>query len=140
MNIHKTIKTYIVKSERSARSVFGRTTLPTFSRCVIQKYVIPELHILQGFVKHLFWIGLVPLLGREKTLLWPHNVGAIAKNYHGEIFEGNACRKLLAHADQLFIKEITDEVGKFQIVPFVSAFKAMDKVFQDFLQEMVVMN
>ena len=30
---------------------------------VIEKCVPPELHILQGFVNHLFWDGLVPLLG-----------------------------------------------------------------------------
>lgn len=27
--------------------------------CVIQKCVIPEQHILQGFINHLFWKGLV---------------------------------------------------------------------------------
>ncbi|CAH0550993.1 unnamed protein product [Brassicogethes aeneus] len=32
---------------------------------VIEKCVIPELHILQGYVNHLFWNGLVPLLGRD---------------------------------------------------------------------------
>ena len=38
---------------------------------VIQKCPIPELHVLQGFVNHLFWNGLVCILGRERALLWP---------------------------------------------------------------------
>lgn len=46
---------------------------------VLQKCIIPELHLLQGFVNHLFWRGLVPLLGREKALLWPQKLKLVAK-------------------------------------------------------------
>ena len=63
--------------------------------CVFEKCVPPELHLLQGFVNHLFWDGLVPLLGRENALLWPKKLKLIAKNYQGDVFEGNACRKLI---------------------------------------------
>lgn len=89
---------------------------------------MPELHLLQGFVNHLFWNGLVPLVGAEKALLWPKKLKVIAKNYHGNIFEGNACRKLLTEADKLNDESIFRDVGYFSIVPFISAFKAMDKL------------
>jgi hypothetical protein len=36
-----------------------------------EKVIIPELHIIQGFVNHLFWDGIVPLLGRENSMKWP---------------------------------------------------------------------
>lgn len=96
---------------------------------ILQKCVIPELHILQGFVNHLFWKGLVPLLGEEKALLWPRKLHLISKNYHGAAFEGNACRKLLKGADMLLTSEITDHVGgSLVVLPFIAAFKAMDKI------------
>lgn len=95
---------------------------------VIEKCILPELHLLQGFVNHLFWNGLVPLVGREKALLWPKKLKQIPKNYHGDIFEGNACRKLLREADKLEDPEIYDEVGIFKIQPFIASFKAMNTI------------
>ena len=73
---------------------------------VLQKCVIPELHGLQGFVNHLFWKGLVPLLGKEKALMWPKKLNLFSKNYHGDAFERNACRKLLKNADMLEDRDI----------------------------------
>jgi hypothetical protein len=98
---------------------------------VAEKCVIPELHILQGYVNHLFWNGLVPLLGRDRALLWPKKLKLIPKNYHGEIFEGNPCRKLLKEADHLNDPEVLGDVSPICIVPFISAFKAMNKVVHD---------
>lgn len=97
---------------------------------VIQKCVIPELHIMQGYVNHLFWDknGLVDIVGREKALLWPHKLNIISKNYQGDLFEGNACRTLLKEADKLIDPDIYDHRGPLLLVPLVSAFKAMDKV------------
>ena len=60
---------------------------------IIQKCIVPELHILQGFVNHLFWDGLVPLIGEKTALLWPKNLNLIPKNYHGNIFQGHALRE-----------------------------------------------
>ena len=68
---------------------------------VIEKCVPPELHLLQGFVNHCFWYGIVSLLGRENALLWPKKLKLVPKNYQGEIFEGNACRKLIETTDNL---------------------------------------
>ncbi|CAB0040670.1 unnamed protein product, partial [Trichogramma brassicae] len=93
-----------------AKECFSTINPPLFNEDnnvrVLEKCVIPELHILQGFVNHLFWDGLVPLVGIDKALLWPKKLKLIAKNYHGRIFEGNACRKLLEKADDLLDIEI----------------------------------
>ena len=93
---------------------------------VIEKCLPPELHLLQGFLNHLFWDGLVPIFGRENALIWPRKLGLISKNYHGEVFEGNACRELLKNASKLKDKEICQEDEKLE--PFVYAFETMDKI------------
>ncbi|CAH1111413.1 unnamed protein product [Psylliodes chrysocephalus] len=96
---------------------------------IVQKCIIPELHILQGFVNNLFWIVLVPLLGKEKALLWPQKLKLVSKNYHGEAFEGNACRTLLKRADVLLEPEISEHLGGFlALQPFIADFRAMDKI------------
>jgi hypothetical protein len=97
---------------------------------VIEKCIIPELHVLQGFVNHLFWNGLVPLLGKENALLWPRKLKLIPKNYHGHSFERNACRKLLKESDAILEADVRGNVSPLQIVPFISAFKAMNKVIE----------
>lgn len=89
------------------------------------------MHIIKGFVNHLFWDGLVPLLGRERALLWPKKLKLIQKSYRGEIFEENACRKLLKEASKLHDDEIHKTVGYFAIVPFITAFTALDKIVRD---------
>ena len=97
---------------------------------MIEKCVIPELHLVQGPVNHLIWKGIVPIIGEEKVLLWTKKFGFIPKEYHGKIFEGNACRRLLKEADALLDYEICKDVGPLPLVPFVSALKAMDKVVE----------
>lgn len=120
------------KDKKLAKECHSTVNAPLFDEdddtCVLQKCVIPELHVLMGFVNHLFWKGLVPLLGRERALLWPKSLCVISKNYQGEAFEGNACRKLLKHPDELLKSNICGEVGPLKLVPFVSSFKAMDKL------------
>lgn len=94
---------------------------------VLEKCFIPELHIILGFVNHMFWDGLVKLVGRDIALIWPKKLNLISKNYHGE---GNACRTLLKNADSLIDSKIYNEVGRFRIEPFVAAFKAMNNVVE----------
>lgn len=100
----------------------------TSETTVLSKCIIPELHILQGFVNHLFWNGLVKLLGEKVALIWPTKINAIAKNYHGRVFEGNACRKMIKEVDTLLDDEILQSVDRFQLEPYIQAFKCMDKV------------
>ena len=95
---------------------------------VLEKCIIPELHILMGFANHLFWKGLVPLLGEKVALLWPKKLNLVSKSYHGNCFEGNVCRKLLKHADKLNDPDIYRKVGILALMPFINAFKSMDRV------------
>lgn len=118
--------------KKSAKDCHSTVNLPLFDEeddtYVIEKCPIPELHVMQGFVNTLFWSGIVNCVGREKALIWPQKLGLVAKNYCGEIFEGNACRKLLQHADALLDPEIYEEVGELALIKFVTAFKEMDKL------------
>lgn len=91
----------------------------------------PELHLLIGLVNHVFWKGIVEVLGREKTLMWPKKFKLIPQNYQGEHFEGNACRKLLTKADSLFDPEFWQNVTeKLRILPFVNTIKVMNKIVE----------
>ncbi|KAJ3661516.1 hypothetical protein Zmor_005910 [Zophobas morio] len=121
------------KNKKIAKECFSTVNNPIFEEgagtTVLQKCVIPELHILQGFVNHLFWNGLVPLVGREVALSWPQRLGLVTKSYQGEIFEGNACRRLLKEADRIL--DLDTDRAKLELVPIISALKAMNKVVED---------
>lgn len=95
---------------------------------VLEKCIVPELHLLLGFFNHLFWDGLVKVVGRDKALIWPKKLCIVSKSYHGEAFEGPACKKLLKEVDRLNDPDITSDRLKLQ--PFITAFKAMDKVVE----------
>lgn len=60
--------------KKNAKECHNTINLPLFDEeddtYVIQKCGIPELHILQGYVNHLFLNGLAPLVGPEKALIW----------------------------------------------------------------------
>lgn len=120
------------KDKKLAKNCHSTVNLPCFEEnddlLVLEKCVVPELHILLGYVNHLFWDGLVPLLGEETALLWPKRLSIVSNNYHGKNFEGNECRKLLKNADKLNDPEITQKVGNLRLVPYISAFKAMDRL------------
>lgn len=66
------------KIKKHAKECHSTINPPLFNEddniYIIQKCVIPELHILQGCVNHLFWNGLVPLVGRQKALIWPRKI------------------------------------------------------------------
>lgn len=96
--------------------------------CVSEKCPVPQLHLMQGFVNHLFWNGLVPLVGEERALIWPKKLNLVAKNYHGRIFEGNACREMLKKSEDLLDPEIYSTVGKMALIPYDTAFKALNKI------------
>lgn len=119
-------------NKKNSKEFHSTINLPLFTESdditVLEKCVIPELHVLMGFVNHLFWKGLVPLLGKDKALIWPKKLKLISKNYHGDCFEGNACRKLLKEAHKLNDPEIYETVGYLKIIPFTNAFVIMNKV------------
>ena len=41
---------------------------------ILQKCIIPKLHLLQGFMNRMFSKGLVPFFGRETALIWAENI------------------------------------------------------------------
>ena len=126
--------THLDSNIKKAKGSFSVINKPLFEEqedlCVFQKCILPELHLLQGFVNHVFWNGLVPLLGRENALKWPKKLNVIAKNYHGEIFEGNACRKLLKNTNHLASREVLGETDYIYVMPFVSAFNTMNRIVE----------
>ena len=73
---------------------------------ILQKCPIPEFHEMEGFVNHTFFNGLVKVIGLESAMLFPKLINAVAKDYHGTKFEGNACRKMLKEADKLTFRSV----------------------------------
>ena len=87
---NKTLKTYkdlradynkfcsFDKDKKSAKECGSTVNLSLFAEeddtPLIKKCVVPELHLLQGFVNHMFWKVIVLLVGREKALIWPKKV------------------------------------------------------------------
>ena len=75
--------------KKNAKECYTIINKPLFKEndnmLVIDKCVIPELHVLQGFVNHLFWTGIVSILGREQALKWPAKLNLISKGYHGQV-------------------------------------------------------
>ena len=98
---------------------------------VISKCPTPELHMLQGALNHIFWQGLVPLMGRDQALAWPLKLKVIPKNYQGEIFEGNACRVMVRSADKILEPDVLKDTSPIDVMPFVAALKGLDLVVGD---------
>ena len=61
---------------------------------VLEKYIVPEHHLILGFVDHIF-TGIKKLVGTERVSLWPTREHLVAKGYHGGTLEGNACHALV---------------------------------------------
>lgn len=95
---------------------------------VIDKCPLEELHCMMGFVNHTFFDGLVKVLGREKALQFPKSINLIAKDYHGSVFEGNACRAMLKNSDKMMEKEVLGNTSPLLVLPYVRCYKAMDKL------------
>ncbi|KAJ8669275.1 hypothetical protein QAD02_000534 [Eretmocerus hayati] len=87
---------------------------------------------MEGIFNHIFFNGVVPLVGRKKAMLWPLVLHMVAKQYHGETFEGNACRKMIQEADKLLHSDMSEDVGKVGLIPFVNVFKSWDKIVSNF--------
>ena len=70
----------------------------------------------------------MPLLGIENALKWPKKLNLISKHYHGEKFEGNACRLLLKEADRLADTDVLEDTPLVEIIPFIQTLKIMNKL------------
>lgn len=118
--------------KKLAKDCHSTVNLPLFDESddmlVIEKVIIPELHEIQGIVNQIFFNGLVPLLGRENAFKWPQKLHLISKQYQGEKFEGNACRRLLKEADKLNDEEILQGTPIFKVLPIIETLKTLDKL------------
>lgn len=134
MNFEKFIS--LGKNKKKAMECESTINPPLFNEPddmpVSQKVIFPELHNLSGCVNDTFFKGVVPKVGREKALLWPRKLGKISSGYHGEVFEGNACRALLKNFDRLNDPEILEgQENPFILQPYVSFLQAMNNVVTD---------
>ena len=100
---------------------------------IIDKTPLPELHLLLGFLNHLFWdkYGLVYTIGRDKAMKWAIKANAVSVGYHGEVFEGPACRRLLKAADYLLSSEFLSDIpNPLLVIPLATTFQAMNKLVE----------
>ena len=71
----------------------------------IEKFIIPELHLILGFVS-LIMKSFEKMVGKERAMLWPAKLHLVAKGYQDGTLEGNACQRLLKQADQILDPEV----------------------------------
>lgn len=87
------------KDKKISKKCHSNITLALFNEedsvYVIEKCLIPELHILEEFVNHLFWTGIVSVFGRDKALMWPKKLKLISKNNHGYVFEAHSFQTII---------------------------------------------
>ena len=95
---------------------------------VIDKCPPEEMHLMMGFVNHTFFNGLVKVLGRETALKFPKSLNLISQDYHGEVFEGNACREMLKKAQCIEKAEVLGLISPIIVQPYICAYQAMDKL------------
>ena len=100
---------------------------------VIDKVPFPELHTQEGITNHLFFGkgGIVDILGYDKAMQWAQKLNIVSVGYHGEKFEGPACRKLLKNADYLLSDSFLEDVpNKFALIPIVNVLRPFDKIVE----------
>ncbi|CAH0547201.1 unnamed protein product [Brassicogethes aeneus] len=70
--------------------------------------------------------------GKDEALKWPKKLNLISKSYQGDLFEGNACRKLLENPDSLLACGIVfnGEKTALHLVPIIESLKAFDKIVE----------
>ena len=83
---------------------------------IFQKCPVPEFHIMEGFVNHTFFNGLAKVIGLGNAMLFPMHINAVAKDYHGTKFEGNASRKILKEANKLTSRSVLGSIRLLYIL------------------------
>lgn len=88
---------------------------------------IPLLHILLGICNKTY-SELVKCVPEADD--WPKKLSLHREDYHGSVFEGNECRKLLKNID--ILRQILDDSKKLAFgEPYVNVFEAFKKVLDD---------
>ena len=98
---------------------------------VLDKCPPDELHELMGFLNHCYWDGYVKVMGGIKEALrFPQKLNVVSKDYHGKLFEGNACRTMIKQAHRMLDndKDVLGDVSPIYVQPYVRAYQAMDKI------------
>ena len=93
---------------------------------VLEKYIVPELHLILGFVDHIF-TGIKKLVGTERASLWSAREHLVAKGYNGGTLEGNACA-LLKLGEKLLDEQILRDVPQSHMLPYVNAINCMNRL------------
>ena len=83
----------------------------------------PELHLLLGIVNHIFQKMKSVWPNAEK---WPTSLNMKLSPYHGGMFEGNDCGKLLRNVDRL--QQLAEAESAFQVIGFIEALRKFDAV------------
>ena len=83
----------------------------------------PELHLLLGVVNH--------IVQKMKSVwpnaeIWPTPLNMKLSPYHGGMFEGNDCRKLLRNLGRL--QQLAEAESAFQVFGFIEALRKFDTV------------
>ena len=94
---------------------------------VLDKYIVPELHLILGFVDHVCK-AVEKLVGKERACLWPSRENLVPKGYQGGTLEGNACHKLLKLVHKFLDHETLGNVPAAKMKPLVHVVKCMDKL------------
>lgn len=87
---------------------------------VIDVLGVPTLHLLLGSANHMY-SGLSDIWGIENARYWAKKCGISSAAYHGKMFEGNNCRKLLKGSDLL--DTLSDNVI---VKKYVAAFRSLN--------------
>ena len=82
-----------------------------------------ELHLLLGVVNHVFQKMKSVWPNAEK---WPTSLNMKLGPYHGGMFEGNDCRKLLQNVYRL--QQLAEAESAFQVFGFIEALRKFDAV------------
>ena len=90
---------------------------------ILDLIVPPELHIMQGIVKHLYenmhrkW----PVVSK-----WLTKIGIEPRKYHGGAFLGNHCHEMLKHIDEL------RRIAPIEILEYVNVLDIFSKVVHSY--------
>ena len=74
---------------------------------VLEKYIVPELHLILGFVDHIF-TGIKKLVGTERASIWPAWEHLVVRGYRGGTLEGYACCALLKLGEKFLMNKFLE--------------------------------
>lgn len=92
----------------------------SYDTYVLEKCILLELHLLQGFVNHLFWKGIVCLVENENALVWSKELQECLPLKHSW--------KMLKNTYILLDNKVLARKCFLKMLPFVAALNSMSNV------------